>query len=325
MAINVLPYYNNDNNEFGVNKMIEALAGIISGILSLGFSLITLIFNLVLAIIVIMIMTAKGRNGLLWGIATFFFPWMIFIVLLIPRKIPKFKSYLKDEPAFAGLNPVVASIMGLAAIVAKSDGHVSTEEIQIIRQYIAMNFRIAGSEFNAYEKAFNYGKSHPEAYVEFARVIRTYHNRRDVVLSISYLLVSLVMHDQQMSDQDEALLVKILAELGLTEYEYMSIKRYFAQGAGQQNYSYDRYGYNGHSNQSRTSSIDLVSKYSKVLGVSEKADLMEIKKAYRKLAKEHHPDKMSHEGMPEDYKQYANQRIVEINEAYEYLKKVKTA
>jgi len=303
--------------------MIQVLTGIISGILSLGFTLITLIFNLVLAIIVIMIMTAKGRNGILWGIATFFFPWMIFIVLLIPRKIPKFKSYLKDEPAFEGLNPVVASIMGLAAIVAKSDGHVSTEEIQIIRQYIAMNFRIAGSEFNAYEKAFDYGKSNPEAYVEFARVVRTYHNRRDVVLSISYLLVSLVMHDQKITDQDEALLVKILAELGLTEYEYMSIKRYFTQSTRQQSYSYN--GYNGYTERSRTSSVDLISKYSKVLGVSEKADLMEIKKAYRKLAKEHHPDKMSSEGMPEDYTQYANQRIVEINEAYEYLKKVKTA
>ncbi|VDN47511.1 conserved protein of unknown function [Petrocella atlantisensis] len=303
--------------------MIQVLTGIISGILSLGFSLMTLIFNLVLAIIVIMIMTAKGRNGMLWGIATFFFPWMIFIVLLIPRKIPKFKSYLKDEPAFAGLNPVVASIMGLAAIVAKSDGHVSTKEIQIIRQYIAMNFRITGSEFNAYEKAFNYGKDHPEAYVEFARVVRTYHNRRDVVLSISYLLVSLVMHDQKMTDSDEKLLVKILAELGLTEYEYMSIKRYFSQNARQQSYGYD--SYNGYADRSRASSVDLVSKYSKVLGVSEKADLMEIKKAYRKLAKEHHPDKMSSDGMPEDYKQYANQRIVEINEAYEYLKKVKTA
>ncbi|MDF1618489.1 DnaJ domain-containing protein [Petrocella sp. FN5] len=305
--------------------MIQVLTGIISGILSLGFTLITLIFNLVLAIIVIMIMTAKGRNGLLWGIATFFFPWMIFIVLLIPRKIPRFKSYLKDEPAFAGLNPVVASIMGLAAIVAKSDGHVSTEEIQIIRQYIAMNFQIAGSAFNAYEKAFNYGKIHPEAYVEFARVIRTYHNRRDVVLSISYLLVSLVMHDHKMTDMDEVLLVKILAELGLTEYEYMSIKRYFTQNTRQHHYSYQNYGYNDYADRSRMNSTDLVSKYSKVLGVSEKADLMEIKKAYRKLAKEHHPDKISSEGMPEDYKQYSNQRIVEINEAYEYLKKVKTA
>ena len=50
----------------------------------------------------------------------------------------------------------------------------------------------------------------------------------------------------------------------------------------------------------------------KVLGVSEKADGDEIKKAYRKLAKKYHPD--ANQG---DEK--AAERFKEVGEAYEVL------
>ena len=63
--------------------------------------------------------------------------------------------------------------------------------------------------------------------------------------------------------------------------------------------------------------------YYEVLGVGKDADAKEIKKAYRKLVKEYHPDKMAAESMPEDYAKFANQKIIEINEAYEYLKNLR--
>ena len=69
---------------------------------------------------------------------------------------------------------------------------------------------------------------------------------------------------------------------------------------------------------------DLVKKYSEVLGVSPDASLSEIKKAYRKLVKEYHPDKLASGSVPEDYIAFANQKIRDINEAYEYLEKVKS-
>jgi DnaJ family protein C protein 3 len=56
--------------------------------------------------------------------------------------------------------------------------------------------------------------------------------------------------------------------------------------------------------------------YYKVLGVSRDADEREIKKAYRKLSKLHHPDKASANGMtPEE----AQKKMAAINEAYEVL------
>ncbi|MBQ6736840.1 MAG: DnaJ domain-containing protein, partial [Synergistaceae bacterium] len=49
--------------------------------------------------------------------------------------------------------------------------------------------------------------------------------------------------------------------------------------------------------------------YYKILGVSREASADEIRKAYRKLAKQYHPDVSKEKGAEEKYK--------EINEAYE--------
>ncbi|KAA8893962.1 hypothetical protein FN846DRAFT_976560 [Sphaerosporella brunnea] len=55
--------------------------------------------------------------------------------------------------------------------------------------------------------------------------------------------------------------------------------------------------------------------YYKVLGVSRDADAQDIKKAYRKLTKQYHPDKYRGEMTPEQIQK----KMSEINEAYEVL------
>jgi DnaJ homolog subfamily C member 3 len=56
--------------------------------------------------------------------------------------------------------------------------------------------------------------------------------------------------------------------------------------------------------------------YYKVLGVTRDAEDREIKKAYRKLSKQYHPDKASTNGLtPEE----AQKKMAAINEAYEVL------
>jgi DnaJ family protein C protein 3 len=56
--------------------------------------------------------------------------------------------------------------------------------------------------------------------------------------------------------------------------------------------------------------------YYKVLGVSRDADERDIKRAYRKLTMQFHPDKASVHGIP---KEEAQSRMSAINEAYETL------
>ena len=61
------------------------------------------------------------------------------------------------------------------------------------------------------------------------------------------------------------------------------------------------------------------SKYYTILGVSKNASQDEIRKAYHKLAKEHHPDKFVNSSDSE--KKYHENKMKEINDAYENLTK----
>nr|WP_307989051.1 DnaJ domain-containing protein [uncultured Niameybacter sp.] len=305
---------------------MELLLSMIQGILGFGISIISFIFTVIIAFIIAGIALYKRRNPVVWGIIGFFFPWLIFIFPFIPQNYPKFEGDLRNHPAFKGKNPVIASIMALAAIVAKSDGNVTREEITVIKQFVVRYFGVPYEELNEYADAFVYGKEHPEQYVTFARMIRDYYNRRDIVLIVAYLLVSITMQDgKEMTDKEDKQIRLILAEMGLSEYEYISIKRSFIR----ESYDYYQGNYQGASGQRGNtgyqSQVDLTKKYCQVLGVSEDASMSDIKKAYRKLAKEYHPDKMASQSMPEEYISFANKKIAEINEAYEYLKKVKEA
>ena len=60
------------------------------------------------------------------------------------------------------------------------------------------------------------------------------------------------------------------------------------------------------------------SRYYRILGLKDGASQEEIKKAYRQLAKEHHPDKFVNAS--DSDKKYHESKMKEINEAYENLK-----
>ena len=57
-----------------------------------------------------------------------------------------------------------------------------------------------------------------------------------------------------------------------------------------------------------------------VLGVSANTTNAEIKKAYRRLLSQHHPDKLVSKGLPEEMMKIATQRTHEIRQAYEKIK-----
>lgn len=59
----------------------------------------------------------------------------------------------------------------------------------------------------------------------------------------------------------------------------------------------------------------------KLLGVSKDDDMATIKKAYRKLVREYHPDIIKSQGKSEAYIQEATAKTQAINEAYEMIKK----
>ncbi len=57
-----------------------------------------------------------------------------------------------------------------------------------------------------------------------------------------------------------------------------------------------------------------------MLGVDATASDAEIKKAYRKLMSEHHPDKLAAKGLPDDMMKLATEKAQDIQAAYALIK-----
>lgn len=57
-----------------------------------------------------------------------------------------------------------------------------------------------------------------------------------------------------------------------------------------------------------------------VLGLTPEASDEEVKKAYRKMSIEFHPDTVASKGLPEEFTTYATEKFREIQEAYEAIK-----
>ena len=58
-----------------------------------------------------------------------------------------------------------------------------------------------------------------------------------------------------------------------------------------------------------------------VLGVARDDSDADIKKAYRKLIVENHPDKLMAQGLPQEFIDLANEKMAAINVAYDVIKK----
>ena len=59
------------------------------------------------------------------------------------------------------------------------------------------------------------------------------------------------------------------------------------------------------------------------LGIEQSATDAEVKKAYRKLVGQYHPDKLVSQGLPEEMMEMARKRVREINTAYDRVKQAR--
>ena len=80
--------------------------------------------------------------------------------------------------------------------------------------------------------------------------------------------------------------------------------------------------YAGAAGAKRTAQPSLEQAYA-VLGVTAQADDANIKRAYRRLMNQHHPDKLVGKGMPEEMVKLATEKTQEIKTAYERIRQAR--
>ncbi|WP_306671571.1 co-chaperone DjlA, partial [Endozoicomonas sp. ONNA2] len=125
--------------------------------------------------------------------------------------------------------------------------------------------------------------------------------------------------DGGLSPSEQAVFKQVCSILGVGNFAFDQIhKRFIAQREYYQQGGYQSGG-------SRSSSgMDLKRAYD-VLGVSDSASDAEVKKAYRKLMSEHHPDKLVAKGLPEEMMAVAKEKTQEIQGAYDQVRAARKA
>ena len=182
------------------------------------------------------------------------------------------------------------NLLSLTSILIKSDGKISSSELQFVRNYF---ISIYGSDkanllFKRFNNEVDKSNISAEKICFFYRSRTTYETR----LQIMNLLFNVAKSDGNVSNYELKKLLEFSNLMKISRVDFESLKAMFIKSTN--------------------------SDY-KILEVDKSCTDSELKKAYRDLAKKHHPDKVQHLG--EAYIKSAKEKFSRIQAAYENVKK----
>ncbi|MFT5169876.1 MAG: DnaJ like chaperone protein [Candidatus Omnitrophota bacterium] len=180
------------------------------------------------------------------------------------------------------------NLISILSYVVKVDGKVDESEIQSVLQ-IFQKLGFATNEMTmmtrAFESALTQNIDLKITCENFRKVSR--YEESLMLLRMVYIVV---MADKKLHVKEEEAIRKIIDYLGIHPNDHMSLKGEFVQSAD---------------------------KYYAILGLHKGASLAEVKKAYRKLALSHHPDRVGNLG--DEYRKIAEEKFKEISEAHSII------
>ena len=195
----------------------------------------------------------------------------------------------QEGPTTSGRGDFLCSLVVLATALMKADEKITRNELDYVKTFFRENF---GPEGEREALAMIKEIMHKEFRIEPVCIQIRQNMNIHARIQLLYFLFGLAKADGNVCNREIGLLDRIADLLGVDPTTYRSIKSMY----------YD----------------DLNSAYS-ILGVDSSADNETIKKAYRKMAMENHPDKVSYLG--EDVRKAAEKKFTAINQAYEKIKK----
>ena len=195
--------------------------------------------------------------------------------------------------------------------LAKADGHVSQDEIAHVEQFM-QKLNMTAQHREQAIKLFKQGADpafdiYP-TYQRFNSVCGHTRNLKEVLLA--YLIV-MALADGHFHPAEEALLTGIAGHIG---YGPEAFKKMIEMVLNQ-----------SHFGGGQVASASALEDAYKALGVNKDSSDAEVKRAYRKLISQYHPDKLMGQGVPEDMIAMATEQAKEIQLAYDLIKKHRSA
>ncbi|NIP17688.1 MAG: co-chaperone DjlA [Xanthomonadales bacterium] len=196
----------------------------------------------------------------------------------------------------------------------KADGRVTEREIASAEVLMA-RLQLKPEERKRAIRWFEAGKD-PDFHLE--KVLREFAQHTVMRHDLRQMFVEILLEgasaDGGITRAEQAVLVRVCRAL------HIPAEIFAAMWNARQSGSYQQYA--GGSAPPGRQQLPLKQAYA-TLGIEEKASDAEVKKAYRKLVGQYHPDKLVSRGLPDEMMEVAKRRVREINTAYDQVKQAR--
>lgn len=213
-------------------------------------------------------------------------------------------AWRPEEPIPIFTDPVetrriafATAVIVLGAKLAKADGRVSRDEIRAFKRV----FPIDDDEVGDVARIYNQAKASARGFEPYARQIAALFGHDPVLLGEVLIgLFEVARVDREISPAEVDFLRRVAVIFGFDPAAFEQLHARFSATARDLSGADDAYA---------------------VLGVSRGARDEEIRRTYRNLVREHHPDRLVAKGMPGEMIEQANRTLAAINAAYDRIAK----
>jgi DnaJ like chaperone protein len=201
------------------------------------------------------------------------------------------------DPAETRRIAFATAVIVLGAKLAKADGVVTRDEIRAFKRV----FGIADDDVGDVARIFNQAKTSARGAEPYARQIAALFGHDPVLLGEVLIgLFEIARADRELDPSEVEFLRRVATIFGFNAAAFEQLRARYSATKRDLSGVDDAYA---------------------VLGLSRTARNEDIRQTYRKLVREHHPDRLLAKGMPDEMIERANRTLAAINAAYDRIAK----
>ena len=183
-------------------------------------------------------------------------------------------------------------VIALGAKMAKADGHVTRDEVDAFQEV----FQVPPEDVKHVARVFDQAKKGVAGFEAYAQQLAGLFSENPAVLEdLLDGLFHIAKADNVYHPAEDQFLREVARIFGFSEHEFARIKEAHVGAEKSDPYV--------------------------ILGVSRETTDAELKSHYRKLIREHHPDTLIAQGMPQEFIDVANEKLAAINDAHDRIRR----
>jgi len=194
------------------------------------------------------------------------------------------------------------STFAVMGALCKADGRVTDDEIRVAERFFS-RLALSREQRQTAQQAFRRGKADGFDLDAELAGLRAVAGRSPALLQFFVeVQLSAITADGVVHPEEHALFVRIARELGMSEADLERLEAMLRGSTGAE------------------SGPDRLEAAYATLGVDPETEDAEVKKAYRRMMSQHHPDKLAARGLPDSMRPVAEEKTREIRKAFETIR-----